>query len=94
MTCLKADQEVRWRCVFCCLRICADCLGGIKGCKDRSLIEFMEKLVMDLEAAGTTATEKGENSADTVDTEPGPSPGSEVEVEVDAAPEPAREVQV
>lgn len=92
MTCLKADQEVRWRCVFCCLRICADCLGGIKRCKDRSLIEFMEKLVMDLEAVGTaTTTEKGESSADTVDTEPGPGPGPEVD---DTAPEPAREAQV
>ncbi|EFR02042.1 hypothetical protein MGYG_05044 [Nannizzia gypsea CBS 118893] len=66
MTCLKADQELRWRCVFCCLRICGDCLGGIKACKDRSLIEFMEKLVMDLEAAGSTPTEEkqeGEISA-------------------------------
>ncbi|DAA77621.1 TPA_exp: Uncharacterized protein A8136_6167 [Trichophyton benhamiae CBS 112371] len=92
MTCLKADQEVRWRCTFCCLRICTDCLGGIKRCKDRSLIEFMEKLVMDLEAAGTT-TEKGETSPDTVDTEPGPGPGPGPGPEVeDTTPEPPREV--
>ncbi|KAK2822984.1 hypothetical protein FQN49_007587 [Arthroderma sp. PD_2] len=58
MTCLKSDQEVRWRCLFCCLRICGDCVKGIKGCKDRSLIEYMEKLVMDLEAAGAAESEK------------------------------------
>ncbi|KAM5457547.1 hypothetical protein MaudCBS49596_000742 [Microsporum audouinii] len=61
MTCLKADQEVRWRCVFCCLRICSDCVKGIKSCKDRSLIEFMEKLVMDLEAAGAADSEKADS---------------------------------
>lgn len=49
MTCLKSDLEIRWRCIFCCLRVCRDCLGGIRKCKDRSLIDFMEKLVQSLE---------------------------------------------
>ncbi|KAF3482087.1 uncharacterized protein GIQ15_04846 [Arthroderma uncinatum] len=61
MTCLKSDQEVRWRCVFCCLRICGDCVKGIKSCKDRSLMEFMEKLVMDLEAASAAESEKSQS---------------------------------
>lgn len=51
MTCLKSDLEIRWRCTFCCLRVCSDCVAGIKKCKDRSLIGFMERLVQSLEAA-------------------------------------------
>ncbi|KAK2738637.1 hypothetical protein FQN57_006955 [Myotisia sp. PD_48] len=55
MTCLKADQQVRWRCLFCSLRICTDCVKGIKECKYRSLIDFMEKLVQSLEASSTAS---------------------------------------
>ncbi|PGH18489.1 hypothetical protein AJ80_04459 [Polytolypa hystricis UAMH7299] len=49
MTCLKHDKEMRWRCTFCCLRICAECLQGIRKCKGRSLKELMENLLKDLE---------------------------------------------
>ncbi|KAL2004985.1 hypothetical protein VTN00DRAFT_2835 [Thermoascus crustaceus] len=42
MTCRKQDREVRHRCTFCCLRICADCFQALQKCKDRSLAEFME----------------------------------------------------
>ncbi|KAI2012732.1 hypothetical protein LOZ39_003834 [Ophidiomyces ophidiicola] len=51
MTCLKTDQLARWRCTFCSLRVCGDCAKGIGKCKDRSLMEFLEHLVQDLEGA-------------------------------------------
>jgi hypothetical protein len=41
MTCSKMDQEVRYRCIFCCLRICGDCFENLQKCTDRSLTEFM-----------------------------------------------------
>ncbi|WEW56712.1 hypothetical protein PRK78_002161 [Emydomyces testavorans] len=52
MTCLKADQQVRWRCTFCSLRVCGDCAKGIANCKERSLMEFLENLVQNLEGSG------------------------------------------
>ncbi|EER38964.1 conserved hypothetical protein [Histoplasma capsulatum var. duboisii H88] len=51
MTCLNDDQLIRWRCTFCCLRICGDCLQTIEKCKRRSLKELMESLVAALESA-------------------------------------------
>nr|KMM66884.1 hypothetical protein CPAG_03220 [Coccidioides posadasii RMSCC 3488] len=51
MTCLKADQQPRYRCTFCCLRVCGDCAKGISNCKDRSLMEFLENLVQGLEGS-------------------------------------------
>lgn len=44
MTCHKADQEIRYRCVFCCLRICEGCHQLLQKCKNRSLEELMVKL--------------------------------------------------
>lgn len=44
MTCHVADREVRWRCTFCCLRVCASCVEGLRACQRRSLKEFMETL--------------------------------------------------
>lgn len=44
MTCKKVDQEVRHRCTFCCMRICADCYEGLRKCKNRDLRELMGKL--------------------------------------------------
>lgn len=44
MTCLKFDLEVRYRCVFCCLRICESCHQALMKCKDRSLAELMASL--------------------------------------------------
>ncbi|EEH33633.2 hypothetical protein PAAG_04683 [Paracoccidioides lutzii Pb01] len=52
MACLKEDQLLRWRCTFCCLRICRECMQTIQKCKRRSLKELMECLVRALEAAG------------------------------------------
>ena len=44
MTCHVVNREVRWRCTFCCLRVCAQCVEGIRSCKRRSLKEFMETM--------------------------------------------------
>lgn len=44
MTCHVVDREVRWRCTFCCLRICASCVEGLRKCQRRSLKELMETL--------------------------------------------------
>ncbi|EEH17486.1 hypothetical protein PABG_00049 [Paracoccidioides brasiliensis Pb03] len=52
MACLKEDQLLRWRCTFCCLRICRECMQTIQKCKRRSLKELMDCLVRALEAAG------------------------------------------
>jgi len=51
MTCLKSDQQLRWRCTFCCLRICGDCVQAIQKCKARSLKELLESVVQALEGA-------------------------------------------
>ncbi|KAJ9195454.1 hypothetical protein DTO164E3_6767 [Paecilomyces variotii] len=42
MTCRKVDQQSRYRCTFCCLRICGDCFQGLQKCNDRSLAEFLD----------------------------------------------------
>lgn len=44
MTCHKFDQEIRYRCVFCSLRICDGCHQALVKCKDRSLAELMANL--------------------------------------------------
>ncbi|KAJ5092200.1 hypothetical protein NUU61_007070 [Penicillium alfredii] len=41
MTCHKFDSNVRYRCVFCCLRICQDCYQTLEKCRHRSLKELM-----------------------------------------------------
>jgi len=51
MTCLKSDQQLRWRCTFCCLRICGDCVQAIQKCEARSLKELLESVVQALEGA-------------------------------------------
>src|SRR5436190_15607934 len=51
MTCLKSDQQLRWRCTFCCLRICGDCVQAIQKCKARSLKELLKSVVQALEGA-------------------------------------------
>ncbi|EGE84652.1 hypothetical protein BDDG_07597 [Blastomyces dermatitidis ATCC 18188] len=50
MACLNDDQLIRWRCTFCCLRICGDCMQTMQKCKRRSLKELMERLVAALES--------------------------------------------
>lgn len=42
MACQKVDQQYRYRCTFCCLRICGDCFQSLQRCKDRSLAELLE----------------------------------------------------
>ncbi|GFF73016.1 hypothetical protein IFM53868_00962 [Aspergillus udagawae] len=42
MACQKFDREMRYRCVFCCLRICADCYQGLQKVPNRSLARLME----------------------------------------------------
>lgn len=44
MTCHKFDREIRYRCVFCCLRVCESCHQTLMKCKDRSLAELMASL--------------------------------------------------
>jgi len=51
MTCLKSDKQLRWRCTFCCLRICGDCIQAIQKCEARSLKELLESVVQSLEGA-------------------------------------------
>ncbi|KAJ5213158.1 hypothetical protein N7449_000327 [Penicillium cf. viridicatum] len=45
MTCQKFDIEIRHRCVFCCLRICASCYQILQKCKNRSVEELVDQLV-------------------------------------------------
>jgi hypothetical protein len=51
MTCLKSDQQLRWQCTFCCLRICGDCVQAIRKCKSRSLKELLDGVLRTLEGA-------------------------------------------
>ncbi|PLB44714.1 hypothetical protein P170DRAFT_467428 [Aspergillus steynii IBT 23096] len=44
MTCQKFDREVRFRCVFCCLRICAGCMQTLQKLPNRSLDQLMETI--------------------------------------------------
>lgn len=44
MTCHTVDREVRWKCTFCCLRVCASCVEGLRACQRRSLKEFLGTL--------------------------------------------------
>ncbi|KAL4902509.1 hypothetical protein BDW74DRAFT_157932 [Aspergillus multicolor] len=44
MTCQKFDREIRHRCVFCCLRVCADCFQTLQKCQRRSLTQLMETI--------------------------------------------------
>lgn len=44
MTCHKNDQEIRYRCVFCSLRICEGCFKGISKVKRRDLRTFVDGL--------------------------------------------------
>ncbi|KAJ6014008.1 hypothetical protein N7540_008599 [Penicillium herquei] len=43
-TCHKHDREIRHRCVFCCLRVCASCYQTLQKCQNRSLNELLEKV--------------------------------------------------
>ncbi|KAL4784265.1 hypothetical protein BJX76DRAFT_223792 [Aspergillus varians] len=47
MTCQKFDREIRHRCVFCCLRVCAECFQTLKKCPRRSLTQLMETISAD-----------------------------------------------
>ncbi|KAJ5312891.1 hypothetical protein PENANT_c049G07162 [Penicillium antarcticum] len=42
--CQKFDNEVRHRCVFCCLRVCEECYQTLQKCKNRSLEELLERV--------------------------------------------------
>ncbi|KAL4802885.1 hypothetical protein BDV18DRAFT_46952 [Aspergillus unguis] len=42
MTCHKFDREIRHRCVFCCLRVCADCHQALQKIPRRSLTQLMQ----------------------------------------------------
>ncbi|KAJ0421021.1 hypothetical protein BJY00DRAFT_113905 [Aspergillus carlsbadensis] len=44
MACQKFDREIRHRCVFCCLRVCADCFTALKKIPQRSLAELMQTI--------------------------------------------------
>ncbi|RHZ72590.1 hypothetical protein CDV55_102301 [Aspergillus turcosus] len=44
MVCQKFDREMRYRCVFCCLRICADCYQNLQKVPSRSLARLMETM--------------------------------------------------
>ncbi|KAF9894208.1 hypothetical protein FE257_007710 [Aspergillus nanangensis] len=44
MTCQKFDQELRYRCVFCCLRICAGCLSALQKSPSHDLEQLMQKV--------------------------------------------------
>lgn len=44
MACQKFDRETRFRCVFCCLRVCGACHEGLKKSPHRSLARWMETL--------------------------------------------------
>ena len=41
MTCTKADREIRFRCVYCCLRICSGCFEELQKTQDRSLAQLL-----------------------------------------------------
>ncbi|KAH8433634.1 uncharacterized protein LDX57_011268 [Aspergillus melleus] len=44
MTCQRFDREVRYRCVFCCLRICGSCSQTLQKLPNRSLNQLMETI--------------------------------------------------
>ncbi|GAQ43556.1 hypothetical protein AtubIFM55763_010788 [Aspergillus tubingensis] len=44
MTCQKFDRDVRYRCVFCCLRICTGCFQTLQTIPRRSLAQLMESI--------------------------------------------------
>ncbi|PYH99530.1 hypothetical protein BO71DRAFT_192796 [Aspergillus ellipticus CBS 707.79] len=44
MTCQKFDRDVRYRCVFCCLRICTGCFQTLQKSPNRSLAQLMESI--------------------------------------------------
>ncbi|KAL5365834.1 hypothetical protein BJX96DRAFT_159832 [Aspergillus floccosus] len=44
MACQKFDRETRFRCVFCCLRVCGACHEGLRKSPHRSLARWMETL--------------------------------------------------
>lgn len=44
MACHKYDQEIRHRCVFCCLRICVGCFQSLQKCQRRSLRQLMASI--------------------------------------------------
>ncbi|KAI9839131.1 MAG: hypothetical protein M1819_003124 [Sarea resinae] len=44
MTCRTEDDEPRWRCTWCCLRICRGCLDILESCDGRALGELKRKL--------------------------------------------------
>lgn len=41
MTCHQDDQDLRWTCTWCCLRICHQCLGVLENSKGRALSEVL-----------------------------------------------------
>lgn len=55
MTCQKFDREIRHRCVFCCLRVCADCFQTLKNCPRRSLAQLMETISTNGDAENQTS---------------------------------------
>lgn len=55
MTCQKFNREIRHRCVFCCLRVCADCFQALKDCPRRSLAQLMETISTNRDAENQTS---------------------------------------
>ncbi|MCJ1363188.1 hypothetical protein MMC16_002295 [Acarospora aff. strigata] len=44
MTCYLEDQEPRWKCTWCCLRICRQCLGLLENNRGRELAELVSSV--------------------------------------------------
>ncbi|KAI9877197.1 MAG: hypothetical protein M1830_000529 [Pleopsidium flavum] len=41
MTCYQDDQDLRWTCTWCCLRICRQCLGVLENSEGRALADVL-----------------------------------------------------
>lgn len=44
MTCYLDDQDLRWTCTWCCLRICRQCLGVLESSRGRDLSEMLSAI--------------------------------------------------
>lgn len=41
MTCYREDQEPRWKCSWCCLRICRQCLEHLENSRERTVSDIL-----------------------------------------------------
>ena len=60
MTCGIENEQVRWRCVWCCLRICRECMQILNQDRGRDLIGLLEKI--DRTAQRQDACRHGDNA--------------------------------